>query len=134
MESSLCLCGIYLITIITITANLVWVAVYKGERRARRVSGDGLYFYFTWKSGFTALDLFSSIGADKKQKISKDFKLLRSEPVDSPSAFPTVLVRVPPESRRSKLPDHAVEFCCLYGFKSDCLQTWKLLLMVSTVY
>lgn len=35
------------------------------ERRVRYVSGDGPYFYFTWKSGLMAFHLFCFTGANK---------------------------------------------------------------------
>ena len=39
------------------------------ERRVRYVSGDGPYFYFTWKSGLMAFHLFCFIAADKQKPL-----------------------------------------------------------------
>ena len=104
----------------------------QGERRVRYVSGDGPYFYFTWKSGLMAFHLFSFIGAYKQ------------EPLKTLSCYDQslwTLLGLSPLSWCGSLwspgcllTDHRVEVCCLCGFKSDYLRSWKLLLMFSTVY
>lgn len=55
------------------------------ERRVRYVSGDGPYFYFTWKSG---LWLFIFSASQEQTKTSEDLKLLWSEPWPLPGLSP----------------------------------------------
>ena len=107
VESSPYPCGLYIIITITITANLVWVAVYKGKGEWGMSQAMDHISTLPGKAG-SWLFIFSA--SQEQTKTSEDLELLWSEPVASPWAFPTVLVWVL-WSPGCLLTDHRVELC-----------------------
>ena len=132
VESSPYPCGLYIIITITITANLVWVAVYKGKGEWGMSQAMDHISTLPGKVG-SWLFIFSA--SQEQTKTSEDLELLWSEQLACGLSlgFPHCPGVGPLESR---LPAHRPQgwaLLCLWGFP-DRLWIWKLLLMFSTVY